>query len=90
MASIRPGAKLEEEGGEEISSVFLLDVPEVKKKICHQSQSSLAHPVDFPDDCGPRKVRKYPILTVETMKGRAHQNSFPTTRYSEGKESGLS
>jgi len=37
MAGIRPGAKLEEEGGKETMSVLLLSVPEVEEKVGHQS-----------------------------------------------------
>ena len=37
MTGIRPGAKLEEEGRDETTSVLLLGVPEVEEKVGHQS-----------------------------------------------------
>ena len=75
MAGIRPGAELEEEGREEIPSVLLLRIPEVEEKVGHQSEASLAHPVNFLDDRGPGKVFEY--LQLKAIKRRVHQNSFP-------------
>ena len=67
--------------------MLLLGVPEVEEEVGHESQSSLAHPVDFSDDRGPRRVREYP--QSRAMKRYVHQNSLPGTRYREN-ESGLS